>query len=83
MDALGGTWLRNLFGWKLWFIVPESNISEEDWKVFGKEGHHWNPGSKARGILLRPSDVFFMLLGMCVIHAVFTLETCLMEGGIV
>jgi hypothetical protein len=30
MDALGGTWLRNLFGTKLWMIVPERLITDQD-----------------------------------------------------
>ena len=28
MDALGGTWLRNLFGTKLWIIVPKQLITD-------------------------------------------------------
>lgn len=28
IDALGGTWLRNLFGTKLWIIVPKQLITD-------------------------------------------------------
>jgi hypothetical protein len=81
MDALGGTWLRNLFGTKLWMIVPERLMTDQDWIDFSKAGPGWNPGKKSRAIILGPGDVFFMPPGTRVIHAVLTLETCLMDGG--
>lgn len=81
MDALGGTWLRNLFGTKLWMIVPQGLMSDQDWVEFGEEGPGWNPGTKSRAIILRTGDVFYMPPGIRVIHAVLTLETCLMDGG--
>lgn len=81
MDALGGTSLRNLFGTKLWLIVPQDLMSDQDWVEFGEEGPGWNPGTKSRAIILRTGDVFFMPPGIRVIHAVLTLETCLMDGG--
>lgn len=83
MDALGGTWLRNLFGTKLWMIVPQYLMQNEDWAAFGREEASWNPGTKSRAIILRPGDVFFMPPGARVIHAVLTLETSLMDGGMV
>lgn len=83
MDALGGTWLRNLFGTKLWMIIPQSLMEDEDWAAFGKEGASWNPGTKSRAVILRPGDVFFMPPGARVVHAVLTLETSLMDGGMV
>jgi len=81
MDALGGTWVRNLFGTKLWMFVPQALMTEQDWKAFGRDGPSWNPGSKARAVILRPGDVFFMPPGLKVIHGVLTLETSLMCGG--
>jgi hypothetical protein len=81
VDALGGTWLRNLFGTKLWMFVPQALMTEQDWKAFGKDGPSWDPESKARAVILRPGDVFFMPPGLRVIHAVLTLETSLMCGG--
>jgi hypothetical protein len=81
MDALGGTWLRNLFGTKLWMIVPERLMTDQDWVDFSKAGSSWDPGTKSRALILGPGDVFFMPPGTRVIHAVLTLETCLMDGG--
>jgi hypothetical protein len=81
MDALGGTWLRNLFGTKLWMIVPERLMTDQDWVDFSKAGSSWNLGTKPRALILGPGDVFFMPPGTRVIHAVLTLETCLMDGG--
>ncbi|GAB7336302.1 hypothetical protein MBLNU13_g09049t2 [Cladosporium sp. NU13] len=81
MDASGGTWLRNLFGTKLWMIVPERLMTDQDWVEFSKAGSSWNPGTKSRALILGPGDVFFMPPGTRVIHAVLTLETCLMDGG--
>jgi len=81
VDALNGTWLRNLFGIKLWMIVPQALMTEQDWEEFGRDGPTWNPGPKSRALILRPGDVFFMPPGLLVVHAVFTLETSLMAGG--
>jgi hypothetical protein len=81
VDFLGGTWLRNLFGVKVWMIVPERLMTEEDWSAFGKDGASWDPQGKSRAIILQQGDVFFMPPGLRVIHAVHTLDTCLMNGG--
>jgi hypothetical protein len=81
MDALGSTWLRNLFGTKLWMIVPERLMTDQDWADFSRAGSSWNPETKSRALILGPGDVFFMPPGTRVIHAVLTLETCLMDGG--
>jgi hypothetical protein len=81
VDALGGTWLRNLFGTKLWMVVPERLMTDQDWVDFSKAGSSWKPGTKSRALILGPGDVFFMPPGTRVIHAVLTLETCLMDGG--
>ena len=81
VDFLGGTWLRNLFGTKVWMIVPERLMTEEDWTAFGKDGSMWDPQGKSRAIILQQGDVLFMPPGLRVIHAVQTLDTCLMNGG--
>lgn len=83
VDVLGGTWLRNLFGVKLWIVVPEHLMTADDWADFSMKGSDWNPRGKGRAIVLRPGDVFFMPPGIRVIHAVLTLETSLMSGGMV
>lgn len=81
LDVLGGTWVRNLFGTKLWMIVPESTMTEDDWADLSLNGPVWDPKGKARAIILEAGDVLFMPPGIKVVHAVLTLETCLMTGG--
>lgn len=81
LDVLGGTWVRNLFGTKLWMIVPQSTMTEEDWADLSLNGPVWDPKGKARAIILEPGDVFLMPPGIKVVHTVLTLETCLMTGG--
>lgn len=81
LDGLGGTWLRNLFGTKLYMVVPQSNMTEDDWMSFSQDSPVWDPKGKARAIILRPGDVFFMPPSIKVVHAVLTLEACLMSGG--
>lgn len=82
LDILGGTWLRNLFGIKLWMFVPENLMTDTDWSEFARDGPDWNPREKSRAIILQPGDVFVMPPGVRVVHAVHTLEACLMNGGI-
>jgi hypothetical protein len=81
MDALGGTWVRNLCGIKFWMIVRESEMTSADWDAFHKSGSNWNPNGKERLIVLEPDDVLFMPPGLRVIHAVHTPQSSLMEGG--
>jgi hypothetical protein len=83
LDVLGGTWLRNLFGVKLWIVVPQHLMTTADWAEFSRDGPSWNPRGKGRAVILQPGDVFFMPPGIRVIHAVLTLDTCLMTGGMV
>lgn len=83
VDALNGTWLRNLFGTKLWFIIPTESMHSEDWDCFGQDGALWDPGDKARAIPLGPDDVLLLPPGLCVIHAVLTTSPCLMQGGMI
>ncbi|KAM3419636.1 hypothetical protein BST61_g2971 [Cercospora zeina] len=80
VDALTGTWLRNLTGIKLWMIVPQKQMDGE-WDVFAQDGPLYEPNGKERLILLEQDDVLFMPPGLAVVHAVHTVETSLMEGG--
>jgi hypothetical protein len=79
VDALMGTWVRCLSGSKAWIFAP--GMSDEDWKDFAQLGEKWSPGDKGRVIILEKDDVLLMPPGLRVLHAVFTLETSLMEGG--
>ncbi|KAM0715433.1 hypothetical protein Q7P37_008931 [Cladosporium fusiforme] len=83
MDALTGTWVRNLCGIKLWMIVPIKEMSEADWRDFYEMGSQWEPNGKERLIVLEPDDVLLMPPGVRVIHAVHTPQSSLMEGGII
>jgi hypothetical protein len=79
VDALMGTWVRCLSGSKAWIFAP--GMSDEDWKDFAQHGDKWSPGDKGRVIILEKDDVLLMPPGLRVLHAVFTLENSLMEGG--
>jgi hypothetical protein len=79
VDALMGTWVRCLSGSKAWIFAP--GMSDEDWKDFAQHGDKWSPGDKGRVIILEKDDVLLMPPGLRVLHAVFTLEDSLMEGG--
>lgn len=82
VDALTGTWLRNLTGIKLWMIVPQEEMIDA-WKSFAEHGPLFEPKGRERLILLDIDDVLFMPPGVKVVHAVHTMETSLMEGGMV
>ncbi|KAF2158955.1 hypothetical protein M409DRAFT_61225 [Zasmidium cellare ATCC 36951] len=82
VDSNGATWVRNLFGQKLWMFVPEELMTPADWEELAKDGDDWDPGKKARAVLLQPGDVFVMRPGL--VHAVYTLGDSgpsLMVGG--
>lgn len=81
VDALGGTWVRNLNGLKFWMIVPEHEM-ESEWEAFANAGDEWTPDGKQRLILLEENDVLFMPPGSRIVHAVHSPTKCLMEGGI-
>ncbi|KAF2211404.1 hypothetical protein CERZMDRAFT_43641 [Cercospora zeae-maydis SCOH1-5] len=78
-DFLGGTWLRNIFGMKLWWFVPWTSMTDVEKEDFQDKGYRWNPGSKARALLIKPDQVLVMPSPLP--HAVLTVENCLMEGG--
>ena len=56
-------------------------MNDEDWDDFARDGACWSAAGKGRMIILEKDDVLLMPPGLRVLHAVFTLETSLMEGG--
>jgi len=79
VDSLAGTWIRCLSGSKAWIFA--CGMSDEDWNDFAQHGGRWVPGGKGRMVILEKDDVLLMPPGVRTLHAVFTLETSLMEGG--
>ncbi|KAK5109966.1 hypothetical protein LTR85_001799 [Meristemomyces frigidus] len=56
-------------------------MSTRDWDRFAKDGADWLPEDKSRIVILEQDDVLLMPPGLRVVHAVFTAEPSLMEGG--
>lgn len=83
VDALNGTWIRNLFGTKLWFFVPIDSMDDNDWKDFARDGLTWDPKGKGRAIFIPPGYTLLLPPGLLCIHAVLTLSPCLMLGGMI
>jgi hypothetical protein len=81
LNALSGTWVRNLAGVKLWMIVPESAMDAAEWEAFGKLGSSWIPHSGSKLLVLEQDDVLLMPPGSKVVHAVHSLTDDVMEGG--
>lgn len=79
VDSLVGTWIRCLSGSKAWIFAP--SMSDKDWDDFAQDGAGWSPGDKGRVVILEKDDVLFMPPGLRLLHTVFTIETSLMEGG--
>jgi hypothetical protein len=79
LDYLLGTWVRCLVGRKVWLIVP--HMDQDDWNGFAQEGCNWSPRGKARIVMLEKNDVLLMPPSVRTVHAVFTPEPSLMEGG--
>jgi hypothetical protein len=79
VDSLVGTWIRCLSGSKAWIFAPR--MSDKDWDDFAQDGAKWSPGDKGRIVILEKDDVLLMPPGLRVLHTVFTIETSLMEGG--
>jgi hypothetical protein len=81
-DILSGTWVQNIDGVKLWMWVHPRDMSSEDWKAFAQHKHEWiPPPGKVRATLIRRGETFIMPAGLCIPHAVQTIETCAMVGG--
>lgn len=81
VDALSGTWVRCLSGSKAWVFA--SGMNDKDWDDFTQQGPKWIPAGKGRVIILEKDDVLLMPPGLRALHAVFTIEPSLMEGGMV
>ncbi|CAK4033271.1 Hypothetical predicted protein [Lecanosticta acicola] len=80
-DLIGGTWVRTLFGRKIWWVVDWEKLSDEEREATATQGKTWQPNGTERAILLEPDDVLIMPHERPVVHAVLTLETALMRGG--
>ncbi|USP79354.1 hypothetical protein yc1106_06628 [Curvularia clavata] len=78
-NLFGGSWVRCLDGLKIYAIAAD--LDAEDWRRFADEGCKWSPRGKGRLIALEEDDVLFIPPGLRAIHASFTPEPCLMEGG--
>ena len=83
IDASGGTWIRVLSGWLVWYIILSHLMTDDDWEALNRDGDSWLPGEKARAIILGPGDVFIMPPGGRVAHAVLKLEIVIMLGGMI
>lgn len=80
VDSLGGTWVRCLQGIKAWPYVVNPDGAEE--AAFLRDGGTWVPDTQDVIMpILRAGDVLYMPPGVTIIHAPFTMETCLMDGG--
>jgi len=82
LDILNGTYIKCLSGLKIWSLFPDLSAEEE--VQFEGDGDQWDfqPG-RARLVVLKPGDTFFMPPGLRVVHAPLTLEDCIMSGGMV
>ncbi|OQN95079.1 hypothetical protein B0A48_18852, partial [Cryoendolithus antarcticus] len=81
LDALNGTWVRVLFGSKIWWVVSADRMKDNDWEDFARDGAIWNPKGKAKAIHLQEGQVLFMPPGVRIIHAVFGLLPSCLAGG--
>ncbi|KAK3623928.1 hypothetical protein LTR22_024178, partial [Elasticomyces elasticus] len=81
VNALCGTWVRNLKGLKYWVIVSEAAMAP-DWEALATEGDNWLPGEIERLIILEGDDVLLMPPDPPIVHAVHTPVSYLMEGGL-
>ncbi|KAK6440729.1 hypothetical protein LTR95_003045 [Oleoguttula sp. CCFEE 5521] len=81
VDSLNGTWIRNLFGEKLWFIVPTTSMDPSDWKQFAQAGSSWDLKDKARAIILREGDTLLLPPGVLIIPAVSGTTTTSLQGA--
>jgi hypothetical protein len=80
-DILAGTWILSLCGLKLWWIFT-GDFNEEAKENFIRNRASWNPGGGAMQVLpLEPGDYLLMMPGHMCAHAPFSMEDCLMTGG--
>ncbi|KAK6436557.1 hypothetical protein LTR95_007249 [Oleoguttula sp. CCFEE 5521] len=78
-DVYGGSWMRNLLGRQLYFVVP---WHPDVWGKYIDHPHGWSPDGNSRAILLEPDDVLILPPGLRVIHAALALEPSLVQGGL-
>ena len=58
-DILGGTWVRNLSGLKLWPLC--FNLTKEELDAFKEQGPDWKPSpEKVRSVLIREGEYLIM-----------------------
>jgi hypothetical protein len=81
VNALGGTWIRNLQGIKFWMIIPEEEMRSE-WAAFAESGDKWLPSGRERLVVLEEDDVIFVPSGLLAVHAVHHPTTSLMQGAL-
>jgi hypothetical protein len=80
-DILAGTWILSLCGLKLWWIFT-GEFDAEAKEKFVNDRASWNPGGGAMQVLpLEPGDYLMMMPGHLCAHAPFSMEDCLMTGG--
>ncbi|KAK6437801.1 hypothetical protein LTR95_006003 [Oleoguttula sp. CCFEE 5521] len=78
-DIYGGSWMRNLLGRQLYFVVPSH---PDVWEKYIDHPQGWSPAGNSRAILLEPDDVLILPPGLRMIHAAFALEPSLVQGGL-
>nr|OQO32687.1 hypothetical protein B0A51_00065 [Rachicladosporium sp. CCFEE 5018] len=78
-DVYGGSWMRNLLGRQLYFVVP---WHPDVWGKYIDHPQGWSPDGNSRAILLEPDDVLILPPGLRVIHAALALEPSLVQGGL-
>jgi hypothetical protein len=81
VDALAGSWQRNLHGVKFLMIVPASKIPPDELSGMMEIGNKWLPQGRQRLIVLEENDVLFIPPGLRLVQAWHTPVTCLTEQG--
>ncbi|KAF2427696.1 hypothetical protein EJ08DRAFT_571728, partial [Tothia fuscella] len=79
LDILAGTWILGLSGLKLWWAFT-GDFTEKNKEEFICEGASWNPDSMQL-LPIEPGDYLMMMPGHLCAHAPFSMEDCLMTGG--
>ena len=88
LDALAGTWIRVLFGTKIWKVVLADGASaippldKANLDDFVAQGSEWTlPVNLSEEVELQPDSILVMLPGDRVIHTAGSKETCAIQGG--
>jgi hypothetical protein len=81
VDILAGTWILGLSGLKLWWAFT-GNWTDDRKAAFIQESAGWNPGPGLMQLLpIEPGDYMMMMPGHLCAHAPFSMDNCLMTGG--